>query len=42
MAFSMDMDLVARTFATYALRPFNLAGNTLFVPFLGAGLIVFA
>lgn len=44
MAFSMVINesLVARTFATYALRPFNLEGDPLFVPLLGVGLIVFA
>lgn len=44
MAFSMVINesLVARTFATYALRPFGLEGDRLLVPLLGVGLIAFA
>ncbi|HDZ73670.1 MAG TPA: APC family permease [Aurantimonas coralicida] len=34
--------LVARTFGTYVLRPFGLAGDGILVPLLGVGLIVFA
>ena len=44
MALSMVINesLVARTFATYALRPFGLQANGLLVPLLGVGLICFA
>lgn len=44
MALSMVINesLVARTFATYALRPFELEQNSLLVPALALGLIVFA
>jgi amino acid transporter len=44
MAFSMVINesLVARTFATYSLRPFGLEGDRLLVPLLGVGLIIFA
>ena len=44
MALSMVINesLVARTFATYALRPFDLEANAFLVPALGVGLIVFA
>ncbi len=44
MALSMVINesLVARTFATYALRPFDLEANEFLVPALGVGLIVFA
>lgn len=44
MALSMVISesLVARTFGTYVLRPFDLAGNTVLVPLLSVGLIVFA
>jgi amino acid transporter len=44
MALSMVINesLVARTFGTYALRPFDIPGNSILVPVLGVGLIVFA
>lgn len=44
MAFSMVISesLVARTFGTYALRPFHLEHSGFLVPALGVGLIVFA
>lgn len=44
MALSMVINesLVARTFGTYALRPFDLNGNGYLVSLLGVGLIVFA
>jgi len=44
MALSMVINesLVARTFATYALRPFELEQNSLLVSALALGLIVFA
>ncbi len=44
MALSMVINesLVARTFGTYALRPFNLDPNSYLVPALGVGLIIFA
>lgn len=44
MALSMVINesLVARTFGTYALRPFDISGDSLLVPVLGVGLIVFA
>ena len=44
MALSMVINesLVARTFATYALRPFELEQNGLLVSVLALGLIVFA
>jgi amino acid transporter len=44
MALSMVINesLVARTFGTYALRPFDVPGNSILVPVLGVGLIVFA
>lgn len=44
MAFSMVINesLVARTFGTYALRPFDLGSDSIFVPVLGVGLILFA
>lgn len=44
MALSMVISesLVARTFATYVLRPFNIGGESLWVPFLGVALICFA
>lgn len=44
MASSMVINesLVARTFATYALRPFGLESHWLLVPALGLGVIVFA
>lgn len=44
MAFSMviNQSLVARTFGTYALRPFDLEGNSVLVPALAVALIVFA
>jgi len=44
MAFSMVINesLVARTFATYALRPFGLSDHNLLVPILSVGLIIFA
>lgn len=44
MAMSMVISesLVARTFGTYLLRPFNLEGQDYLVPILGVALIVFA
>jgi len=44
MAFSMVINesLVARTFATYALQPFNLSDHDVLVPILSVGLIIFA
>lgn len=44
MAFSMVINesLVARTFGTYLLRPFDLEGHDYLVPALGVALIVFA
>ena len=44
MALSMVINesLVARTFGTYALRPFDLETGSVLVPVLGVGLIVFA
>ncbi|WP_341482719.1 APC family permease [Aurantimonas marianensis] len=44
MALSMVINesLVARTFGTYVLRPFNLDAGSTLVPVLGVGLIVFA
>ena len=44
MALSMVINesLVARTFGTYVLRPFNLDAGSILVPVLGVGLIVFA
>ena len=44
MAFSMVISesLVARTFATYMLRPFDVDDDTYLVPALGVGVIVFA
>jgi amino acid transporter len=44
MALSMVINesLVARTFGTYALRPFHLEHDSTLVPVLGVGLIVFA
>ena len=44
MALSMVISesLVARTFGSYLLRPFGLAGDGILVPVLGVGLIVFA
>jgi amino acid transporter len=44
MALSMVINesLVARTFGTYALRPFHLEDDSTLVPVLGVGLIVFA
>jgi amino acid transporter len=44
MALSMVINesLVARTFGTYVLRPFDLEADSIFVPLLGVGLIVFA
>ena len=44
MALSMVINesLVARTFGTYVLRPFNLEASGILVPALGVGLIVFA
>ena len=44
MALSMVISesLVARTFGTYALRPFDLAEDHVLVPVLSVGLIVFA
>ncbi len=44
MALSMVINesLVARTFGTYALRPFDLDPNSYLVPALGVGLIIFA
>lgn len=44
MVFSMIVSesLVARTFATYTLSPFGLESNSLIVPLLGVGIIIFA
>ncbi len=44
MALSMVISesLVARTFGTYILRPFDLEAANVFVPMLGVGLIIFA
>lgn len=44
MALSMVINesLVARTFGTYVLRPFDLGADSIFVPVLGVGLILFA
>lgn len=44
MAFSMVINesLVARTFGTYVLRPFDVENTDVLVPVLGVGLIVFA
>lgn len=44
MALSMVINesLVARTFGTYALRPFAISADSILVPILGIGLIVFA
>lgn len=44
MALSMVINesLVARTFGTYVLRPFDLPADTLLVPALGVALIIFA
>ena len=44
MALSMVINesLVARTFGTYPLRPFDLETGSVLVPVLGVGLIVFA
>ena len=44
MALSMVINesLVARTFGAYVLRPFDLEPDSIFVPVLGVGLIVFA
>ncbi len=44
MALSMVINesLVARTFGTYALRPFAISADSILVPILGVGLIVFA
>lgn len=44
MALSMVINesLVARTFGTYVLRPFDLGADSNFVPVLAVGLIVFA
>lgn len=44
MALSMVINesLVARTFGTYTLQLFDLEQNSIFVPVLGVGLIVFA
>ena len=44
MAFSMVINesLVARTFGTYVVRPFDLEADGVLVPALGVGLIVFA
>jgi len=44
MALSMVISesLVARTFGTYVLRPFNLEENAVLVPLFSVGLIVFA
>nr|WP_306268715.1 APC family permease [Pararhizobium sp. IMCC3301] len=44
MALSMVINesLVARTFGTYLLRPFDLAANDILVPVLGVALIIFA
>lgn len=44
MALSMVINesLVARTFGTYALRPFDVAEGSVLIPVLGVSLIVFA
>ncbi|ANK79924.1 MAG: amino acid permease [Rhizobiales bacterium NRL2] len=44
MALSMVINesLVARTFGTYALRPFDIEGGSYLVPLLGVSLIIFA
>lgn len=44
MYFSMVINesLVARTFGTYALQPFDIGDDTWLVPALGVGLLVFA
>lgn len=44
MALSMVISesLVARTFATYVLRPFNIGGESFLIPLLGVALICFA
>ncbi len=44
MAFSMIINesLVARTFGSYALRPFGVADNSVLIPVLAVGLVVFA
>lgn len=44
MALSMVINesLVARTFGTYALRPFEIGNDSILVPALGVALIVFA
>ncbi len=44
MAFSMVISesLVARTFGTYILRPFDITSDSLLVPALGVALIIFA
>ena len=44
MALSMVINesLVARTFGTYVLRPFDLGADSILVPMLAVGLIVFA
>lgn len=44
MALSMVINesLVARTFATYVLRPFNIGDESILLPFLGVVLIFFA
>ncbi|NQV44972.1 MAG: APC family permease [Rhodospirillales bacterium] len=44
MALSMVINesLVARTFGTYVLRPFDLSADSVLVPVLGVGLIIFA
>ena len=44
MALSMVISesLVARTFGTYALRPFDMADDSIWVPALGVALIIFA
>lgn len=44
MALSMVINesLVARTFGTYVLRPFDLGADSILVPVLAVGLIVFA
>lgn len=44
MALSMVINesLVARTFGTYVLRPFNLSPDSILIPVLGVTLIIFA
>ena len=44
MALSMVINesLVARTFGTYALRPFDIGNDSFLIPVLGVGLIIFA